>query len=364
MNVTIVGAGIVGYAIAYELAARGTDVRLIDPRGSGQGATRASAGVLAPYIEGHSAELLRLGLCSLDLFDSFIARVGAAADLSVEYRRSGTLQVGRGDGEAHQLAGAARLLAESGVPHTYLDGSAARRLEPSLAEDVCAGLLVPQHGYVGVATLMSALEEAARRYGATLHAAPVKRVALRGRSVCVETPEEAFISDAVIVAAGSWSGGIPMSPALSPPVRPVRGQLLHLRFPAPPLSRVIWGTAGYLVPWDDGSVLVGATVEDVGFDERVTVAGVERLLDAAAALLPSARSAVFDGARAGLRPSTTDALPIVGPASTMPGVFYATGHYRNGILLAPLTARMITDLVLDGHEHGELALVRPDRFDL
>ena len=181
----------------------------------------------------------------------------------------------------------------------------------------------------------------------------------------VELPEElaghTLSADAVIVAAGSWSGGIPMSPALSPPVRPVRGQLLQLRFSEPPLSHVIWGASVYLVPWEDGRVLVGATVEDVGFDARVTVAGVRQLLDVAEALVPMTASAVLDGARAGLRPATPDQLPIIGPSSTMPGVYFATGHYRSGVLLAPLTASMMADLVLDGRESAELALVRPDR---
>ena len=148
------------------------------------------------------------------------------------------------------------------------------------------------------------------------------------------------------------------------------------------MNVTLWGTRGSLadagpqtvryggntacveVKGEDGSVLVGATVEDVGFDESVTVAGVRQLLEGAEALLPAAQSATFDEARAGLRPATADELPIIGRSSTMPGVYYATGHYRNGVLLAPLTAAMIADLVLDGRERGELALVRPDRFGL
>jgi glycine oxidase len=364
VRVTVVGAGVVGYAIAYELAARGAQADVIDPRGSGQGATRASAGILAPYIEGHSKALLQIGVSGLAHYDSFVARVAADAERPIEYRRTGTLQVARSDDEAVQLERAARALVTSGVPHTCLDGDAARRLEPSLAETVRMGLLVPQHGYVGVSTLMSALVEAARRRGTTLSPARVSGVDLHGPSVAVTTSEGTFTTDAVVVAAGSWSGGIPMTPAAPLPVRPVRGQILQLRFPKPPLSRVIWGTAGYMVPWEDGRVLVGATVEDAGFDETVTVAGVWHLLETAIGLVPSVESAAFDEARVGLRPATTDELPIVGRSSTMRGVYYATGHYRSGVLLAPLTAAMIADLVLDGRERGELALVRPDRFGL
>ena len=361
---TVVGAGVVGCAIAYELAARGTEVRLIDPRGTGQGASRASAGMLAPRIEGHSEALLRLGLGSLKLYNSFITRVSADAQRRIEYQRSGTLQVARTDDESRQLEKEAHALVDAGVPHSYLGGSALKSLEPALAEDVRSGLLIPEHGYVGVATLVSALTEAVGRAGATLSAAQVLGVSTGAGLVRVETSEETLTSDVVVLAAGSWSGGIPMATAPPAPVRPIRGQLLQLRFERPPLSRVVWGADGYLVPWEDGRLLVGATVEDVGFDEGVTTEGVQRLLECAQALLPSARSAKCEGARAGLRPATPDELPIIGASSTMPGVYYATGHYRNGVLLAPLTAVMVTDLILSGHEREGLALVRPERFGL
>jgi thiazole synthase len=131
-----------------------------------------------------------------------------------------------------------------------------------------------------------------------------------------------------------------------------------------PAGRVVWGTDCYVVPWTDGTVLVGATVEDVGFDERTTTAGIRGLLNSAVDLLPGLERAQFVEARAGLRPKTDDELPAIGRSSTMPHVFYATGHYRNGVLLAPLTASLIADLVLDRRERPELADVRPDRFGL
>lgn len=363
MNVIVVGAGIVGSAIAYELAARGAQVRVIDARGRGQGATRASAGILAPYIEGHSDALLRLGICSLDQYDSFVSRVAADARLPIEYRRTGTLQVALNAAEAQQLEEESRVLTEAGVSSTHLGRDEARRLEPALSSDIRAALLLPQHGYVGVATLMTALAQAAANKGVSLSVAHVRAINHSGDLARVETADEVITADAVVVAAGSWSGGISMHPA-PPPVRPVRGQLVHLRLPAPPVSRVIWGTAGYLVPWQDGSVLIGATVEDVGFDESVTSAGVRHLLETGEQMLPALRTAAFEGARAGLRPATPDELPIIGASSTMRGVYYATGHYRNGVLLAPLTATMIADLLIHGSQRRELDVVRPDRFGL
>jgi glycine oxidase len=364
VNVTIVGAGIVGCATAYELASRGARVRVVDPRGTGQGATRASAGVLAPYIEGHSETLLRLASCSLGHYDSFIARVAADAQQSIEYRRTGTLQVAQDEQEAQELARAARRLERDQVPHTFLEGDAVRHLEPALATGIAAALLVPAHGYVGVATLMSALVVASSRHGATFSTAKVQRIDRTSDGVDVTTPTETIAADAVVVAAGSWSAGVPMRPASPPPVRPIRGQLVHLQFPEPPVSRVIWGARGYLVPWQDGSLLVGATSEDVGFDERATAAGVQGLLERAGELVPAARTARFVGVRVGLRPLTSDELPVIGASSTMPGVYYATGHYRNGVLLAPLTALIMADLLLDGRERQEYEAVRPDRFGL
>jgi glycine oxidase len=180
----------------------------------------------------------------------------------------------------------------------------------------------------------------------------------------VQAGPDSIESDALVVAAGSWSGGIPMQPAAPVPVRPVRGQLLQLRFDSPPVTRIVWGSAAYLVPWVDGNLLVGATVEEAGFDERVTVAGVNQLLEAATGLLPGAQSAAFVEARCGLRPATSDQLPIVGRSSKMRGVYYATGHYRNGVLLAPLTASLLADLIVDGREGEGLALMRPGRFGL
>lgn len=373
MNVVIVGAGIIGCATAYELASRGARVTVVDPRGPGRGgATRASAGVLAPYIEGHSQELLKLGSRSLGHYDNFIARVSADAGQSVEYRRTGTLQVALDEQESQELSREARQLQANQVAHSFLEGDAVRQIEPSLAPAIAAALLVPEHGYVGVASFTTALVEASSRHGATFANADVRRIdrlrdhsgRAQGPPLRLTTSAGTLDADAVVLAAGSWSGGMSMAPALPPPVRPIRGQLVHLQFPAPPVSRVIWGSRGYLVPWQDGSLLVGATSEDVGFDERATAAGVQGLLECAGELVPASRSARFVEVRVGLRPLTTDELPVIGASSTMRGVYYATGHYRNGVVLAPLTALMMADLILDGRQRPEHQAVRPDRFGL
>ena len=364
MNVIVIGAGVVGCAVGYELAARGAGVRLLDMRDVGEGATRASAGVLCPHIEGHAAPLLQLGVRSLEMYDAFVARVTHDARTPIEYRRTGTLEVALTGEEAERLQAAAAAHGRSGLEHRYLTAREARELEPALSEQMTGALLVPVHGYVAVERFTAALAAAAQARGATIdRGVAVSRVTQNGRTAQVETQHGSLEAEAVVIAAGSWSGRFAVGRAY-PPVKPIRGQLLHLSCPAAVASRVIWGTDCYLVPWQDGSLLVGATVEDVGFDESATVAGVRDLLDRACELLPLAWSARFHGVRVGLRPATSDELPIIGRSSSRPGVFYATGHYRNGVLLAPFTAAAIADLVLDNREAPELTITNPARFGL
>jgi glycine oxidase len=361
VKITVVGGGIIGCAVGHELASRGASVQIIDMRGTGRGATQASAGILAPYIEGHIDALLRLGVNSLALYDGFVARVGGDSGLAIEYERCGSLHVAKNEAAAMELAIAARRFAHAGVAHELMPGHEACRLEAGLSPRIVSALLLPMHGYVRAAELTTALASGAERRGATFVTATVDEIGPSGNGVAVRTADGRIESDAVILAAGSWSGRVA---PVKPPVRPVRGQLLHLHFNQRPLSHVVWGTECYLVPWRDGALLAGATVEDVGFDETATADGVTRLLVAAADLLKAVPEARFDAVRVGLRPGTPDELPLIGPSSTMPGVYYATGHYRNGVLLAPLTAKLVADLVIDGSRDPDLELVRPDRFGL
>ena len=336
------GAGIIGCSIAHELAVRGARVRIVDPRPAGEGATQASAGTLAPYIEGHSDAQRTLGTRSLALFDDYVRRVRQDDGESFEYARAGSLQIARTSDEGDTLSHQAQELAAAGVAHELMTGAEAMRLEPGLAPAERA-LLIPEHGLVGVQDLTRALARAIVRRGGDWSTEKI------------DPATAARDADAVVVATGAWAGE---------PVRPIRGQLVHLRLDAPPAERVIWGSRCYAAPWRDGSLLVGATVEDVGFDESSTPDAVRSLSVAAAELIPAARGARIAGVRVGLRPETPDGLPLVGRSSTMPSVFYATGHYRTGVLLAPLTARLIADLVLDGREDPLLALLSPGRLGL
>ena len=314
----VVGAGIIGCAVARELTVRGVACTVIDPRPVGGGATQASAGMLAPYVEAHErGPLLDLAVRSLALYDRWIADVRADSGVDVEYRRIGTLE------------------------------TATKRS-------------IPEHGYVAADQLSTALARAAERRGARFVRDRVIRIVRDSDKLIITGIEHAFDASHVVLAAGAWTNAI--EGIRTPPVRPVRGQLLHLGWTAAPLTTIVWGPRCYVVPRVDGTVLVGATVEEAGFDERLTAEGVHQLLDAVCDLLPDARDATFLGARVGLRPATPDELPVIGPDPDVPGLVHALGHYRNGVLLAPITARLVADLIVDGRLDASLAPFRADRF--
>lgn len=361
----VVGAGVVGCAVAYELARRGASVEVIDDRPAGMGATQASAGVLAPFIEARDGgPLLDLTARSLDLFDTFVARAAADSGSTINYQRTGTLDVALRPDAMRELTERQALLADRGVDSLLLDAPSVRVHEPGLSAGAVGGLLIPSHGFVAASELTRALAAAARHHGARLIAhGRVRRIARADDELRIETDRGALHGDAVVIAAGSWSGQIQIDDTPDRvPVKPIRGQLLQLRWSATPLKRVIWGERCYIVPWLDRTVLVGATVEDVGFDERTTVDGVRDLIEAACELLTDARTASVDTPRVGLRPATPDHLPVIGFSGTTPNLMYATGHYRNGVLLAPLTAVLVADALLDGVSDPVLELTSPQRF--
>lgn len=364
-DIVVIGAGVIGCAVAYELARRGASVQVVDARAPGMGATQASAGVLAPYIEAdEGSALLDLTVRSLDLFDDFIARVSADSGMPVPYHRTGTLDVATRAETMSVFRRRAKMLAERGIAAELVDRAGARAAEPHLADTVAGGLLIPTHGFVAANDLTCALVAAARAHGARwTDRGHVRRISCAGRDAMVATDSGVLSARAVVLAAGSWSGQIEIEGVEQRvPVRPVRGQLLYLAWNGPALRRVTWSERCYLVPWTNGTVLVGATVEEVGFDERTTVGGVRELVEAACDLVPAAARAGFVGARAGLRPRCGDDLPAIGASQAIPPLMYATGHYRNGVLLAPLTARLVADALLDGRHDPALNDTTPQRF--
>ena len=349
----IVGAGIIGCAIARELAVRGAACTVIDARPIGGGATQASAGMLAPYVEAHErGPLLQLGLESLALFRDLIPRL-TGETFDVPYQMIGTLEIALTPEQAARL--------RRGQTGRWLEPADVAQAHPQLCPTLGA-FSNEEHGYVDPRLFAAALAGSALRHGAEFRTTRVQRIDPDGPRFVLHADGERIEAATVVLAAGAWSNQIAGVP--TPPLRPVRGQLLRLRWDFPPLQSILWGPGCYVVPrFDDGTILVGATVEEAGFDERATEAGVKGLLEAARALIPQLRDDALLEVRVGLRPATPDDLPVIGPDRTVPGLIHATGHYRNGILLAPITAKAIADIVLHGATDIELESFRPDRFE-
>ena len=362
-DVAIIGAGIIGASVAYELASRGASVTVLDSRAAGQGATQAAAGMLAPYIEGFGKPLLAMAARSLAMYDEFIQRIIADSGLEVDYHRDGSLQVRTANESADELIAFRTAASVAGVRCSLLDAAEIRHLEPLVAPEMVAGLLIPDHGVVVPGSLVRALSAASVKRGARFESnCHVDRVAVRGQGFSLETEAGRVDARRVVIAAGSWCGRLAIDGIPPLPVRPVRGQLLQLTSRGPSAGRIIWGAGCYIAPSSGGSMSVGATMEEAGFDERATTVAVRDLLKAATTLIPALGPSTFEGARVGLRPATPDEMPIMGRSQKYPGLFYATGHFRNGILLAPLTGRLLADLVLENREDPVFAAASPQRF--
>lgn len=365
MRVVVVGAGVIGAAIADALAVRGADVTVLDMRSPGRGASQASAGVLAPFTEA-SGKTALFELCarSLSLYEGFLESLASRNGRPVESVRNGTVEVALSAEEVAHLKSSYAWLTEHGTPCEWLEPPDLRMWEPSAAPSAVGALVIPSQGFVNVPAMVGALVQSARLAGATFisQAEAVEVVPFRDHAD-VRAGAERYSADRVVIAAGSWSKRVRIANLPPLPVHPVRGQLLHLRWNRGPMpTRVIWGHDCYTVPWHDGTLLVGATVEDVGFDEASTIEGVRLLTTAVARLIPDAQHAALADVRVGLRPATPDGLPLIGPLAMAPTVTLATGHYRNGILLTPLTAQLVAASVLDGATDPLLASTTPDRF--
>jgi glycine oxidase len=347
LRVAVVGDGIIGWSTAFELARRGVDVTIY--RGSWSGAaTQASAGILAPYTEAHpGSSLLDLTVRGFLAYDDFVARLRACSPVAFEYRQSGTLEVAEDGERAHALKARLRN-SDTASGLQWIEPDALRSQAPFVREDNHGALSCPVHRYVSVHAFVLALEDAASRAGVTSIHGPARTIEVRTRRVTV-TADSEKVYDTVVLAGGAWTPLIDPLGRTSGRIRPIRGQLVRLNSPRLRTAPIVWGRRCYIVPWQEGTVLIGATAEDVAFEVRATVSGVTELLDAARELIPSLADATFVDVRVGLRPASTDDVPILGPGED-PRIVYAVGHFRNGVLLAPLTAQLLAKFVVEGVE--------------
>jgi glycine oxidase len=365
-DVVVVGGGVVGLGVAWRAAQAGMAVTVVDPA-PGRGASWAAAGMLAPVTEVHYGEqaLLRLNLAAADRWPAFAAELEEAAGAPIGYRRCGTLTVARDADDNAALEDLYRFQLRCGLQVERLRSRDCRRLEPGLAPSVRGGVLAPGDHQVDNRAMADALVAAGERAGVRLLLGRAAELVVDGERVTGVTLAggASLPAGTVVLAAGCWSrdlGGL--AAELLPPVRPVKGQLLHLRGPAadPLCRRNVRGLEVYVVPRADGRVVVGATVEEQGFDARVTAGAVHDLLRAALELLPDVAELELAETVAGLRPGSPDNAPLLGPAG-VDGLVVATGHYRNGILLAPVTADAVAELLVSGRVPAAIAAFRPDR---
>jgi len=364
----VIGAGVMGLGIAWRLAQAGCPVTVYDRAEAGRGASWAAAGMLAAAVETEPGEeaLLALTLESQRMWLGFVRELEGASGISVGYRDEGTIVVALTRDDAEQLRFTYDFQKSLGLELEWLSGAEARRREPHLRPGIPAAVSSPRDHQVDNRQLARALAKAAQRAGAVLREChPVREVELAGGCVCgVVTDRGRDPADVVVLAAGAWSreiAGIP--PAHLPPVRPIKGQMLALQMdPTEPLLRhVIWLARGYLVPRLDGRLVVGATVEERGFDDTLTAGGLLALIEGAWRAVPAIEELPIAETWVGFRPGSRDDAPMLGP-SGIDGLVIATGHHRNGILLAPLTAETISAYLLTGRLPESVRPFMPERF--
>lgn len=363
-DVLIVGGGIIGLAIAREAARSGLSVRLFEPGEPGGEASGAAAGMIGAQLEAdHRESLTELGLASRKLYDEFIAAVREESGVEVNHRVEGTLVVARSADEEQTLQRRFMFQKESGLKVEQLDRAAVLRHEPGISGSDGGGLLLPDDTSLEPRLLMQGLRTAAEKAGVDIRCgAPVNKLLTKNRRVVgAEVAGEVWVAGNVVVAAGAWSGAIEGEAITPPPTGPVKGQIVCLRAKPSTLRHVIWTTGLYLVPRGDGRIVIGSTSERVGFDRNVTAGAMSSLIDRSVELLPALSAAGFHSAWAGLRPALPDGLPAIGPGA-IAGLQYACGHFRHGILLAPITARIIVRLLRGEKPEFDLTPFDPRRF--
>ncbi|MBW8799829.1 MAG: glycine oxidase ThiO [Streptomyces sp.] len=371
-DVLVIGGGIIGLVTAWRAAQRGLAVTVADP-GPGGGAAQVAAGMLAAVTELHYGEqtLLGLNLASARRYPDFAAELTELTGHDLGYRRCGTLAVALDADDRAHLRELHALQQQSGLESEWLSGRECRRLEPMLAPGVRGGLRADGDHQIDPRRLAAALVAACERAGVVFHRDWAERLdVVRERAVGVLTRAgEALGAGQVVLAGGSLSGrlaGVPED--VLPPVRPVKGQVLRLTVPAryaPFLSRtvraVVRGGNVYLVPRENGELVVGATSEELGWDTTVTAGGVYELLRDAHELVPGITELPLTETRAGLRPGSPDNAPLLGP-TRLDGLLLATGHYRNGVLLTPVTGDVMAELLAGGEVPVEARPFTPRRF--
>jgi len=363
-DVVIIGGGVIGLAIARALALRGVhDVCLVERGTLGTEASFAAAGMLLPQVEADAEDdFFKLACRSRDLYPSFAKDLRDETGIDVELDTTGTLYLALNEHDHEEIEKRYEWQKRAGLSVDLLNTAEARELELCISESVFGALLFPNDIQVENRRLLSALANSVNNLGVSVltetnvESLDIERARVEG----VQTNHGTIRCKSIVIAAGTWSGSLPRSSVL--PIQPVRGQMICLES-KPQLTRhVLYSPRGYLVPRQDGRLLAGSTSENAGFAKRVTAGGISSILQNTLEISPTIGTLPVVDTWAGLRPRPADGLPVLGACGEIDGVFYATGHYRNGILLAPLTAELITEAIVAGVTSPLLAPFSPDRF--
>ncbi len=362
-RVVLVGGGLMGALSALRLADAGVDVLVIDRASPGAEASSAAAGILAAQAEATSpSPLFDLTLESRQMHGPLAEEIRGRTGVDVGFERRGVLEVARTEAEARALVAKCAWQRARSLAVDVLDAKTLRQREPALAAGFVQGVLFPEDGALEPARLTAGVVQAAARAGVRFRSGVTARrvVIERSRATGVETDDGLLEGDAVVLCAGAWSGMVGHGLGDPTSVRPARGQLIELETCPSPIRSVVYAHGGYLVPRGDGRVVVGSTLEFVGFQRGVTAEGLAKLLATATKTVPSLGGANVGRSWSSFRPYTDDRTPIVGMRG-IEGLVLATGHHRSGILLAPITAEIVRDLITRGHTRRAIASLSPLR---
>jgi len=364
-DVVVIGGGVIGLSVARALARRGVrDVCLLERSSVGSEASSAAGGMLLPQVEadGHD-DFFALACRSRDLYPSLAAELRDETGIDIELDTTGTLYLALNEHDYEDIEQRYQWQTSAGLAVELLTSAAARALEPCISEATFGALRFPKDIQVENRRLVTALANSVNALGVkTFTETTVEKLVIEGHRITgVQTNRGSINSQTVVVAAGAWSSFLLQS-APNPAVTPVRGQMVCLESKPQLTKHVIFSPRGYLVPRQDGRLLAGSTSENAGFARLVTAGGIASILRHALQVSPVVKDLPIVDTWAGLRPRAADGLPVLGPCGEIDGLFYATGHYRNGILLAPLTAELISEAIVARVTSPLLAPFSPDRF--
>ena len=351
-DVVVIGGGVIGLSIAWYLGRAGLNVRLLERDRIGSHASGAAAGMLAPLAESEELNaLFTFGKASLDLYPTFLEQLSFDSEVDVLLEGPGLLRLAFNGEEADRMKSLACSPEGKALDAEWLDEIRLRELQGQINDKAIGGILSPREKHINPRKLVHALARACQRQNVSF------MEGIHAERASQQTGGE----HKTVYAAGAWTEELLTPLGINLPMKPVKGQVIHLQQPGHELRYTLFGYDGYLVPREDGNVLVGATSENAGFDERVTNEGVDALLAKAVDLYPPAGEFTFVEAWASIRPGTVDDLPILGRLP-LENAFVATGHYRNGILQTPITAKLIAELIITDQEPEMLEPFSPTRF--